>query len=410
MTDLADEVLPLIRTRAELWRRRASQHGRQMDHAVDILEAAAGVADAKEVYNVTTRAIASACSVISRADDSDGVMGTACRRLIDLHPRAAAIARPDPRRLVDWMIKFQFHGVVDYFDIDVAAYAEALGETGVRLYREALAEIAGGLGDEPAPTDRWRSAHSHEWWVIQYNRQRLAVLDKDVEAIIATHWCGGRVAAQYEAVAKALAEIGEFDLAIDWARRGAMEGPGPGFQAAQCAGLWRSLVADHNPGQALDVGVQVFARWPTAENATVLRDAAEDRWPEYRDGVMAALSTDARQAVIFAMGGLKDVDLAWELAHELGLGDGRLWSDLAKQYERIDPLATLSVHRQLVEGALGEADATQYRLAARRLVTMRRLAAGTAKADQIDAYIAELRETHRRRPRLQREFDKAGLP
>jgi hypothetical protein len=57
-----------------------------------------------------------------------------------------------------------------------------------------------------------------------------------------------------------------------------------------------------------------------------------------------------------------------------------------------------------------KADAGNYQIAARRLKTMRKLAAGTEKADEVDELVAALREEHRRRPRLQQEFDRAGLP
>ena len=61
MTRLAEAVLPLIRTRADLSRWRASDaHGRQMHEAVDILEAAIPTSDRIEVYAVTHKALASA--------------------------------------------------------------------------------------------------------------------------------------------------------------------------------------------------------------------------------------------------------------------------------------------------------------------------------------------------------------
>ncbi len=63
-----------------------------------------------------------------------------------------------------------------------------------------------------------------------------------------------------------------------------------------------------------------------------------------------------------------------------------------------------------MEKDLVQADAQRYRLAARRLATMRKIAAGTSRAADVDALVKELRETHRRRPRLQQEFDRAGLP
>jgi uncharacterized Zn finger protein len=64
----------------------------------------------------------------------------------------------------------------------------------------------------------------------------------------------------------------------------------------------------------------------------------------------------------------------------------------------------------LVTSELCTAGAQQYKTAARWLSKMRNLASGTVKAAKVDELIAELRETHRRRPRLQHEFDRAKLP
>ncbi len=87
-----------------------------------------------------------------------------------------------------------------------------------------------------------------------------------------------------------------------------------------------------------------------------------------------------------------------------------MWAEVAKAYEPIDPIAVLPIHQRLVEHELVDAGAQHYRLAARRLARMRKLAAGTDQADAVDTFIAGLRETHRRRPRLQQEFDRARLP
>lgn len=114
--------------------------------------------------------------------------------------------------------------------------------------------------------------------------------------------------------------------------------------------------------------------------------------------------------MLFALGTLKDPRLAWEHAVALGLDDHHVWAELATAYERIDPLAVLPVHRRLVEHELVEAGAQHYRLAARRLAKMRKLAAGTDQADTVDEFIAILRDIHWRRPRLQQEFDLARLP
>jgi lauroyl/myristoyl acyltransferase len=73
VTTLADAVLPLIRTRADLSRWSASNaHGRQMHEAIDNLEAAIPTTDPAEVYAVIHKALASAIKVIARAETPVG--------------------------------------------------------------------------------------------------------------------------------------------------------------------------------------------------------------------------------------------------------------------------------------------------------------------------------------------------
>jgi len=67
-------------------------------------------------------------------------------------------------------------------------------------------------------------------------------------------------------------------------------------------------------------------------------------------------------------------------------------------------------NQRLVENELVAAGAQHYRLAARRLAKMRTLSAGAEKSAEVNDLVADLRKIHRRRPRLQQEFDRAGLP
>ncbi|NED60022.1 hypothetical protein G3I15_03675 [Streptomyces sp. SID10244] len=92
------------------------------------------------------------------------------------------------------------------------------------------------------------------------------------------------------------------------------------------------------------------------------------------------------------------------------LADADVWLDLVKKYEKVDRLAVLPPLEALARNELENAGAGHYRAAARHLKRMRRLAAKTARADDVDALIEELRQAHRNRPRMQAEFDEAGLP
>jgi hypothetical protein len=379
-----------------------------MHQAVDILIDAIPSTDAAEVYAVTHKALASAIKVIARADDSSGIIGDSCRRLLDLHPKAAAAARVPSGKLIDWMMKFQFDGDVDYFELDPVAYAPALGEAGMQAYRKRLSEVEETLGSRPSEDDRWTSGHSHKWFTLDWNAQRLAVLDHDIDAIIRTHAKDRKVAAWLEDTAEAFEEIGEIDLAIDWAKQATHFGQD--HQSPKAADYWCRLLEEHRPAEALEARLLVFRRWPSPTTAARLHNAAGKSWPEYRDEVVATLAASPSDAVLFALITLKDPEFAWNLAHSLALDSDHTWSELVKVYEKVDPLAVLPIHQRLVENELVEAGAQHYRLAVRRLAKMRKLASGSHQAVEVDQLIAELRETHRRRPRLQQEFDRARLP
>jgi uncharacterized protein YbdZ (MbtH family) len=51
---------------------------------------------------------------------------------------------------------------------------------------------------------------------------------------------------------------------------------------------------------------------------------------------------------------LNDVPYGWNLAHSLGLDDDCVSSDLAKAYEKLDPIAVVPVHTRLVERKLAD--------------------------------------------------------
>jgi hypothetical protein len=72
----------------------------------------------------------------------------------------------------------------------------------------------------------------------------------------------------------------------------------------------------------------VFGRWPSSSTAARLYRDEGESWPQHRDDVMARLADSPRDAVLFALLSLKDVEYAWQLAHSLALDDDRTWSDL----------------------------------------------------------------------------------
>ena len=139
--------------------------------------------------------------VILRADDSNGMIGDLARDLLELHAQACQPGVADPAKLAKWMVKFCFVDQ-DFFEVDPVRYAPGLGEKGVAAYRrEAAARSAG--------SDRFAA---------RYATERLAVLDRDVPALV--EMLGGDLTSphQYLRVAEAMLEL---DLADDALRLGA---------------------------------------------------------------------------------------------------------------------------------------------------------------------------------------------
>ena len=342
---LAERILPLVRTRADLYRwRAADEYGAQLHDAVALLRDAVANEPTAEVLTVTQKAIASACKVIMRADDSSGIIGDAIRDLLDLHGQVAGSAEQPFRKLVDWMIRFQFDNECDFFEIDPVAYGPSLGEPGMAAYRAKLAEIAAGLN--PAPTEEeeraiWRAhlndpaawdklgGDNHTRFVLSWNARRLAVWDRDVAAIIATHARDRKVAAWLQDTAEALAEVGEFDLAIDWARQATLFDMG--HQSVTAASYWCALVAAHRPDEELAARLEVFHRWPTSMHAGALHKLLGPAWPELRAEVMDALEGSPREAVGFALYSLGEVSLAWEL--QSSRASARAHADARQEHE-----------------------------------------------------------------------------
>lgn len=389
-TELKEDVLPLFRTRAELFRWAAVRaYAQDAQDGVAALREAAREIGADPVIPYVQKAIDSTVRVIGRADDSSGAIGDVVRDLLNLHAQFCAAAAPVPAAKLDaWLIKFQFNGVQDFFEPDIVRYVDALGPTGLDRYRRELATIAEGLPPEPSEEekrpafalrnyDRYESLsrHSHTRFLLELNAQRLAVTAHDVDTIIELY--GGDQTRSYRLheVAKALTEIGEVDRAIDFAQQATLLEED--HQAEHAALYWCEVLAAHRPAEVLAARQVVFDRWPASSNATRLHQSAGKAWPDLQHHVLARLSARPYDYVSFLLHTLKDVRSAWSEAHRLELDSDDVWTRLVNAYSDVDPAAVVPVLHRLIESDLRVADVRSYRSAARRLTLLRTISART---------------------------------
>jgi len=171
-----------------------------------------------KIVDIIEQAIAQAEEALGQIDDSDGSVMPMIIELREVHVRACDALKPEPMALAERLFRFQTTGDYDTFHSILPAYEQALGQPGLRRYRE-LVETAWkrlpALGPEAARThfdvDRFRIEHAME---------DLAQAAGDVDALIAAKSHNLSSPHAFLQLAKVLKEHGRHDEALVCAKRG----------------------------------------------------------------------------------------------------------------------------------------------------------------------------------------------
>src|SRR3954452_5275533 len=180
----------------------------------------------RELVMLLQRAAGHLVKVLLRADDSNGMIGGLVSDVLGLHRQACAAGVAEPRALAKWIVKFSFEDQ-DFFNIDPVVYADALGDDGLIVYRREVAKRSEPVEEPVDRSPMLRAAYGGiPTFAAKYAAERLAVLDRDVDRIVALF--GGDLTSPYHFanVVEAMVEIGRLDDALGWARRGIAESSG----------------------------------------------------------------------------------------------------------------------------------------------------------------------------------------
>jgi uncharacterized Zn finger protein len=298
----------------------------------------------------------------------------------------------DPVELAAWMVRFGFDDQ-DFFEIDPVRYASALGEPGLAAYRDAVGARRDGGS-----------------FAVRYARERLAILDRDIDALVKL--LGGDLTTphQFIRVAEAMRELGLDDDALTWAKRGIAQTSG--WQIAKLYDL-ACEVQRGEPLEVLALRRAQHERMPSSSTYRVLRASAEavDAWPLERDAARATLQRADTRAFVDALLSDDELELAWSaaLAAPQDTLGSDLWLRLAERRERDRPTDALAVYQRIADEVLEQADRRAYRSAARILQRARAAAQAAGELDAFAEYVTGLRERYRRRPTLIAIFGKADL-
>lgn len=390
LAETRNRILSSIRTRRDLhdWRAVLS-YADVAGASVDELRTAALHWGAGKVLPLTEAAIDAAVKVILRADDSNGEIGDIIGELLELHAELCTAAPPKSRRLIDWMIAFQFDGIQDFYTINVADYAAALGPKGLDDFAKALDAVETGTRVED--------------FTVQYNRERLAVALGDPSGIIASFQPLTRAYRMHD-LAKALMEVGAVDLAIRFARDATQLEDG--WQAERAGQYWCELLREYRANDEEVAARQlVFDRWPTATNAVSLAEAARGDWTERAEQVYARLRANHPAELIAALLRLKEHERAWNDAQGHPLST-ELWTRLVAVRLKTDPASAIPQLRKLIESDLERADLRGYKHAVARLKQLRAGLRTLGREHEFAGVVSAIRDENRRRPRLLQELDR----
>jgi hypothetical protein len=391
---LRSEVDRALRTRRFLGYWEGMDWARAARPVVAELERTARTAPSRELVELLQRAIGHVVKVIHQADDSSGLIGDLGRELLELHAVTCDAGVADPIKLAGWMIRFRFTDQ-DFFEVDPVRYQKALGEEGLAAYRDAVDAI-----DDAGS------------FAVRYVRERLAVLDGDIETIV--ELAGGDLSNPYQffRVAEAMVELERDDLVLEWTARGIAEASS--WQVGTLYDLACETYARlGQPLEVLRLRRTQHERMPSLSTYTTLRKAAEEvhAWDVEREAARMVLRACDVRGFVGALLGDGDQGRAWDeaVAAPADAVDADLWLWLAESREIHQPADALAVYKRVADEVLVETDRRAYARAVRILKHARSVADGAGHRDDFTAHISRLREQHRRRPTLIAMLDKAKL-
>ncbi|GAA3390918.1 SWIM zinc finger family protein [Streptomyces roseoviridis] len=382
----------------------ARAYADQAGQAVTAIRSLTASGRAADATALAREAIDLLAGVVERVDDSDGRLGQVGADLADAHHVACRAARPDPEELAHWLVTHALDEAADLTDIDPLDYEDLLGEQGMAALRRYAAEA-------------WRA--NPTGWLEKHLMQRLAKSGRDVDTVIAVHAVDlAPDGHTHLLIARELDTAGRTAEAQEWAERGVRE-------TEDLATVDTALV-DHladrytqagRLADAVNLRRDHFTARRTLLTYQRLRAAAVAAacWTAERHKALALLRDDAEQTDTYGGRVLvdvllddKDVDAAWQAAHEHGVPDGQ-WLALADEIRPTRPADALPVYLRLAARLTRETGNRAYEQLVSLLLSIRDCHHRLGTPDDFTAYVTDLRAAQKRKRNLMRLMEQHGL-
>jgi uncharacterized Zn finger protein len=185
----------------------------------DVLRQRLSGPHAAQVVELSEVAIAGAEQSLEQIDDSGGDVMPAILELASVHLDACKLTEPDPVALAERLFRFQTEGKWDTFYNVLPEYAEPLGKSGLRRYRELVDEAWEAL-PTLAPSKEDRRSYDSPRMQLEHAMGTLAELDGDVDALIRIRSKDLSSPYRFLLVAELCVKHGRPDEGLTWAERG----------------------------------------------------------------------------------------------------------------------------------------------------------------------------------------------
>ncbi|MFJ7210910.1 DUF6880 family protein [Amycolatopsis sp. NPDC098790] len=355
---------------------------------LDTLQRMLDAGSPADLAPLARRTVDDISEVLERSGDHAGDLGDRLDRAVELYARACAARPPDPEKLADWILEVEFDGP-GRPAIDLADFATALGEPGLRRIKSTVDDVLAASGP------------GHRRDVAEGLREQLAEVLGDVDELVAILSAKPPRRDVSLKIVRVLRAAGRHSEAIAHAARALTQDKKP-------------REPEPEPEDETSRRRQEFDAEPGRETYAALREAAtaDGKWPAQRRAALACLRERA------AEGGADELvrvllddgrpDEAWRACVRFG-ATPELKLELAEQRAAEHPAETIPVFREHVDELIERKDPQAYQEAARRLKLLRGLHKRAETQDEFTAYLATLVETHRRKTRLITEIRTARI-
>lgn len=345
--------------------REAGAYGDGLMSLVEMLRQRLSGPYAAQVVELSELAIAGAEKSLEQIDDSGSEVMPAILELVSVHLDACKLTRPDPIKLSERLFRRQTEGVWDTFYNVLPAYAEPLGEDGLRRYRELVGEAWEAL-PALAPSNEFRRSFDSQRMKLEHAMEALAELDGDVDALIRIRSKNLSNPYRFLQVAELCVRYGRQDEGLAWAERGIKES-GKNIDQRLLDFCVDAYLRRSEFDQADAFAWRRFEKHPTAEafcslmsvaTATGRRDETRERalthlWVLVREEESVAKSkrsvwqrsTRTELVRLFLAG--KENDIAWE-TFTGGPVATQLWPEMAAVRGKTQPHDAIALYHRLL--------------------------------------------------------------